>query len=661
MPDPLFQSFPHEGLLPRGACGELADGPHQPVTRARNIAALGLFLLITAVYFNSLRGEFVFDDVPAIVENPTIRALWPLSGPLSPPENSGVGGRPLANLSFALNHAIHGTHVVGYHVANVLLHLGSALLLFGIVHRTLRLHSGAEGIRASMKWALVTAACWSVHPLTTASVAYLSQRTELLMGFFYLAALYAFIRGATGGTRAWRVVSVTACVCGMMSKEVMVTAPVVILLYDRTFIAGTLKEAWRHRRVYYLALAATWLPLGYLLTTGLAQRSVGYGLGVSAASYALTEAAAILHYLRLAVLPHPLIFDYGPVYEWNLPAVLCVLAMVGVAGWAFVRGKTAGFLALCIFLLLAPTSSVVPVAEQPIAENRMYLPLAALIALGLLGVRAIVGRDVAWLGAAAIGGWPLIAGLSALTIVRNADYRSQITLWSDTVVKRPQNWRAQFNHGITLLDRNRPAEAATAFEHAIQLKPGEAKAHNSLGNALLELGRVPDAIARFTEAVRLQPTFARAWSGLGTALLRNGDAAGAVAILERSLQLDADSASTQQALGNAFFQLDQPAKAITHYAAALAIDPTLADAHYNAGSASLELGRVDEAILHLGAAVKLKPADAEIRNHLGAAFVRAGLVAEAVAEFEAALTLDPGYSEAHDNLAIARKELRRGR
>ena len=631
------------------------------MNKARNFAALALVLVITAAYFNSLRGEFVFDDVPAIEENPTLRALWPLSGALSPPENSGVGGRPLANLSFALNHAIHGTHVVGYHVGNVLLHLGSALLLFGIVHRTLRLNAGTDAAGTSTGWALAAAAIWSVHPLTTASVSYLSQRTELLMGFFYFATLYAFIRGATAGMRGWLAVSVLACVCGMMSKEVMVTAPVLVLLYDRTFIAGSFAAALRRRRIYYLALAATWLPLGYLLTTGLAQRSVGYGLGVSAPIYAATEAGAILHYLRLAVIPYPLVFDYGPVYSWSLPAVLGVLTLVGLTLWAFVRGKKAGFLALGFFLLLAPTSSIVPVAEQPIAENRMYLPLAALIALGLLGVRTIAGRDVTRLRIASVAGLIMIASLGALTIARNADYRNPITLWSDTVLKRPQNWRAQFNHGVTLLDRDRPAEAAAAFERAIQLKPDEVKAHNSLGNALLELGRGSDAITRFTEALRLQQTNARAWSGLGTALLRNGDAAGAVPILERSLQLDATSASTQQALGNAFFQLDQPAKAITHYAAALAIDPTLADAHYNAGSASLELGRVDEAIRHLRAAVRLKSADAEIRNHLGAALVRAGQLAEAVTEFEAALKLNPGYSDAQDNLEVARKELQRAR
>jgi tetratricopeptide (TPR) repeat protein len=639
----------------------------------RHLAIVGLVLLTAAAYHNSLTGAFVFDDVPAIAENPTIRALWPLSGALSPPDNSGVGGRPLANLSFALNHALHGTSVVGYHVGNLLLHLGSTLLLFGIVRRTLHLVFGDTG-RGLTGLALAAAACWGVHPLTTASVSYLSQRTELLMGFFLLSTLYAFLRGATGGGKAWLAVSVAACVAGMLSKEVMAVAPVIVLLFDRTFLAGTFADAWRRRRIYYFALATTWLPLGYLLTTGLAQRSVGYGLGVSALDYALTEGRAILHYLRLAVVPHPLVFDYGPVYAPSVGAVLVIALLVGFTIWLVVRGSRVGFAAACFFLLLAPTSSIVPVAEQPIAENRIYLPLAALIGLGVVSLAAVLGGrrktvelhrgadPVRGLPRGAIaGGCLVIAALALLTLRRNADYRTALTLWTDTVEKRPQNWRAQFNHGVTLLNLDRSAEAVASFERAIALRPSEAKVHFSLGNALLAVNRLPEAIARYTEAVRLDPNHARALSSLGAALLRSGDAPGAIARLERALQIDPTSPETLQALGNVYFQRDQPARAITYYESALRIEPTLADAHYNAGSAGLELGRIEDAIRHFAAAAKLKPADPEIRNNLGAALVRAGRGPDAIREFEHALKLKPDYTDARENLDVARRELRRAK
>ena len=617
--------------------------PASVCTAAVLIVAAGL-----AAHGNSLSGVFVFDDLPAIRDNPTIRALWPLSTVLSPPENSGVGGRPLANLSFALNRALGGPDAIGYHAGNLLLHLCSALLLFGIVRRTRR--------TGGTWFACAVALLWTVHPLTTAAVTYLSQRTELLMATCYLLTLYAFIRAADSRTTGWWIVSVGACALGMMSKEVMVTAPLVVLLYDRTFVAGSFRVAWERRRAYFAALGATWMILGCLLTTGLSQRSVGFGLGVSPLRYAFTECGAVLRYLKLAVWPSPLVFDYGAVYAGSVAAALVVAGLLIATVAALRRNSAPGFAAACFFLLLAPTSSFVPVAEQPIAENRMYLPLAAVVGAVALGWHAaLAGRSRA-------AGFVATAGaLSLLTVARNADFHSEIGLWADTVRKRPQNPRAHYNAGITLLDRGRAAEAVRYFEAAIRLNPREPKAHNSLGNAWLELGRPADAAPRFAEAVRLQPGYARAWHNHGTALLRQGDAGAAIARFATALRLQPDSAETQLALGNSHFQLNRPAEALPHYEAALRLDPALADAHYNGGSACLELGRIDDAIAHFAAAVRLKPADAEIRNNHGAALLRAGRVAAAIAQFEHALRLRPDYGDARDNLALARSELGRAK
>jgi tetratricopeptide (TPR) repeat protein len=445
----------------------------------------------------------------------------------------------------------------------------------------------------------------------------------------------------------------------MMSKEVMVTAPVLVLLYDRTFVAGSFRSAWTQRRGYYLALGATWTVLGWLLTTGLSQRSVGFGLGVSPASYALTECRALLLYLKLALWPSPLVFDYGAIYSFNLAAVVAsAVILLLLLGWtvhAIRRGSAVGFVGGCFFLLLAPTSSVVPVAEQPIAENRMYLPLATIVVAGVFAARAAMGPRAR--AACLIA----TAGLGVLTVVRNEDYRSELTLWMDTAHKRPQNARASYNCGVALLDLGRAAKAEGYFDRAIRLNPREPKHHNSLGNALLELGRIPEAVTRFAEAVRLQPSYARAWYNYGTALFRQGDTSGASERFEMALRHQPQFAEAHTALGNVFFQGDRAAQALMHYEAALRINPTLADAHYNGGSACLELGRIEEAIGHFAAAARLKPNDAEIRNNHGAALLRAGRVVEAIAQFEHALRLKPDYSEARENLALARAEMGRAK
>lgn len=597
---------------------------------------------VLLAHANGLTGAFVFDDLPALRENPTIRTLWPLTTALSPPADTGVGGRPLANLCLALNRALLGDSPASYHVGNLLLHGASTLLLFGLVRRAWP---------RSGPWPAATVAVWwGVHPLTTGAVTYLSQRTEVLMAASYLATLYAFARSVETPRTAWQVASVAACALGMLSKEVMATAPVLVLLYDRTFVAGGWREAWLRRRGYYLALSATWLLLAFALSSGLSQRSVGFGLGVTPWQYAYTECTAILLYLKLAVWPAPLIFDYGAIYGGSPAAVAGVVALAGGSLVALRRWPVAGFLGTGFLLLLAPTSSVVPVAEQPIAENRTYLPLALVVAGAAAAAHAALRPPLHRAAAAAA----VAAGLGSLTVLRNADYQSAARLWTDTVRKRPQNPRAHFNAGVTLLEAGRAAAAVPHLEAAIRLRPQEARAHNSLGNALLELDRAAAAVPAYREAARLAPSYSSAWYNLGTALLRTGDAAGALAALEQSRRLGPASAETLTALGNAHFALDRPAEALPWYEAALRLEPGRAEARYNAGSACLELGRAADAAVHLAAAAGLKPDDAEIRNQLGVALLRAGRTAEAVAAFEHALRLRPDYADARDNLAVAR-------
>ena len=218
----------------------------------------GLIVLATVLaYRNSFSGPFIFDDL-AISQNPTIRELWPIWKPLCPPNHGEpVTGRPLLNLSFAVNYAVSGLNVRGYHVANLAIHVLAALLLFGILRRTFLLRSlGNSQIPTPIYFALAIALLWAVHPLQTESVTYIVQRAESLVGLFYLLTLYCFIRGATWGRgRYWYAAAVLACLLGMASKEVMVSAPLIVLLYDRAFLAGSLREAWRRRYGFYLALA----------------------------------------------------------------------------------------------------------------------------------------------------------------------------------------------------------------------------------------------------------------------------------------------------------------------------------------------------------------------------------------------------------------------
>ena len=468
-------------------------------------------------YHNSFTGPFIFDDAESIQANPTIRHLWPIWQALSPSATARVGGRPVLNFSLALNYAFGGASVQGYHALNLAIHILAALTLFGVVRRTLlqpRLRERFGAVANGL--ALATAVLWTVHPLQTEAVTYVSQRAESLMGLFYLLTLYCFIRG-TESPRAglWFTLSIVVCLLGMATKEVMVTAPLMVLLYDRTFVAGSFRAAWTQRRRLYVGLGGTWFLLGYLMA-GLQHRGVGYGLGITWQAYALTECQVVVNYLWLALWPHPLIFDYGMVIiirhvaEAMSYALILVLLAAGVVV-GLKRSPAIGFIGAWFFVILAPTSSVVPVVSQPMAESRMYLPLAAVVVLGVSAVYALLGRrSVAVFGVLAIL-------LGFFTSQRNEDYRSEVSIWSDTVAKRPDNARAHNDLGVALGQVGRLEEAIGQCEEALRLKPDYAEAHVNLGVALIHLGRVQEAMAQWEQALRIKPDYAEAQSNLARA------------------------------------------------------------------------------------------------------------------------------------------------
>ncbi len=311
-------------------------------------AAIALVVAGGLAYSNSFGGPFVLDDLLSIRDNPHVRELWPPSHWLSLTPQSSLSGRPIVTLSMALCHAIGGLDVRVYHAANLALHLLNGVLLLGLLRR--HLAAGA---------AFAAALLWTVHPLNTEAVDYLTQRTELLLGTFYLGALYAVSRGRRG-------VAVLCCVLGMLCKESMVTAPVAVLLWERVYRYSSWRELFARERGFHAALAGTWIVLLAILWLAPRSQSVGFGLDVSALDYAQNQVVAVAHYLRLAVWPDPLAIYYGPVQpiEWGalvLPAgvVAAALAAALVLYW---RAPRLGYPAVLFFLLLAPTSSFVPIA-----------------------------------------------------------------------------------------------------------------------------------------------------------------------------------------------------------------------------------------------------------------------------------------------------------
>ncbi|MGD0140241.1 MAG: tetratricopeptide repeat protein [Tepidisphaeraceae bacterium] len=422
-----------------------------------------------AAYGNSFRGPFIFDDIDAIAHNPRSDVPTTLSG------------RPVLRLSFALDRAIGGMHVEVYHATNLLIHLACGAVLFGIVRRNLQKREfWGDRFENSGHWlAGAVAAVWLVHPLNTEAVSYVVQRAESLAGLFYLLVIYCLIRD-------WKLAAIAACALGMGTKETAATAPLVALLYDRTFISRSFATALKTRWPLYLGLAGTWvIPVG-VIVSGARGSSIG---NVAPVDYALTQLGVIGHYVALAVWPRGLVLDY---YDWPIThgwsqvgvggrMVALSILLFAVALW---WKPWLGFLGAWFFIILAPSSSVVPIFTEIAAEHRMYLPSMALVVLAVVGGWMLLARGAAAAWVAGILVTVAVALLGTRTFLRNAEYRNPEAIWSDNVALRPLNPRAHYNLGFTRMVMGRPAEAAVEFRKALELEPDYYAATRALAQAV---------------------------------------------------------------------------------------------------------------------------------------------------------------------------------
>ena len=575
-------------------------------------AAILIVAATFVAYGNSFSGPFVFDDLLSIRDNPTITgSFWQA---LFPPSGQGltVEGRPLLNLSFALNHALSGQAVGGYHFLNLLIHVVAALALFVVVRRTLALPSfGPEQQRLALPIALATTLAWALHPVQTESVTYLVQRAESLMGMWFLLTFLGFVHWATGGGTRWLLLTLVACYAAALSKEVAAAIPVLVLVYDRSFLAGSFTAAWRARGRGHAALFGSWIIIGLLVArSGSRGGTVGFGSNVAWLDYAWTQVDAIGVYLRLVVWPAPLIFDYGVAWVqpgWSvLPPALLVVGLVAGTLVALVRWPKWGFLGLWFFAMLAPTS-LVPGNRQTIAEHRIYLSLAAPIVAAMIGLFRQVGVRRASL---LVGG--VVVACALLVARRNLDYRSDVTLFVDTAAKRPGNAFAHYNLGKALAESGEPGRAVAAYEAALRQDPAMVVAHYNLGNAYAELGRPADAAAAYERALALHPQHVQARYNLGNVFLALG---------RRELARDA-------------------------FIAALEVDPGFVDARANLAGVLLELGELDRAQAELEAVLRGGGGSAIARFNLAQVHRLKGRPAEARAELERILRNDPGFEPA---------------
>jgi protein O-mannosyl-transferase len=485
---------------------------------------IGLFACLP--YLNALNNPFVYDDHDTVVANPSLVDLsnvrfLVLYAPF----------RPLVNLSYALDRWLWGFRPFGFHLTNVLLHGAVSVLLYLFVRRILEDARGPV-IRGSVLDAVAfgAAALFAVHPLQTEAVGYVSGRSELLCGLWLLAAVVLARDFMITGSRVRGTLAFLCGLLSILSKEVGLVLPLVVIAYDWLLEPGDdARRRQRWRRFFLPGLTAAAIIGIYRLV------ALRHAVGEASPLFnALTQAIVIWRYIGLLVWPfgqsvmHSVHRVLSPSDPLAIAAVAGIALVAATAFWLRRKAPATSFGLAWFLLVLAPSSSIVPLSEG-MAEHRVYLASAGIfiaiagVAAGLIrsprrGAAVVPTRYAAM---AAV----LVTVLCVLTIMRNRVWRSPVALWGEAVAHAEGMWEPHYALADALRESGDCAAAVAEYERVVELSPSNRDAHVNLGICLAQTGHLEAAERAFRRTLEIDPGFVRGYTNLGTLALVEGDAA----------------------------------------------------------------------------------------------------------------------------------------
>ncbi len=639
--------------------------------------------------------ELFFDDAASIIANETVQGTW--GEAWWPKKDNPTASRPLSNATLWINHQWTQLEPWSYLLLNRVLHLLTAGLIMQIVALCLLRRGGV----LSGGWARpiasgVVALLWMLHPLTTDITAYATQRTEVLGALFLMLAWWLAIRAWWSPEPVrWVALSVLVAVVGVLGKEIAALSFAMVLMWDLAFGPGRWRGILRRRWPVYVALlVGPALTLWLILRTDPYPKSIGFHHGIGAWEYLLTQGQVILLYLRLSVWPaglsmwHEVPWRHTLSSAWREVLPVGVLVLVSFALWVPRRTRWLGFALLCVFMLLGPTSSVIPIITEPAAERRMYLPLAALLVIAVLPMLAWLARRRALeAGVVLAAAWSV--AYAGVTWQRMSELRTAEDAWLSALHLYPQSGFAASGVGQSFFEDTPPNIEVSYryYQDAYRLQPNDWRIASSLGRMLNQLRRWDEAIPILNHSANMAgERNPDGLANLGDAYLAIKDKDNAVNAFAARVNIDPENATYLNDLGVALAHFEDYGFAISSYEKARQLDPTLGIAALNLGDALLKVDRPDlaepqlydavvliddedvlwgalakhalslartdrlfEAITQYQRAVELFDKDPEVWNNFGVTLGRAGRFDEALAAFDKAIALDAAYEEPREN------------
>jgi protein O-mannosyl-transferase len=649
-----------------------------------------LFLVCVVVYFPFFQNGFIWDDDKYLTDNPYLNNLDGLKQ-LWFDFRAMPQYYPLVFTSFWVENQIWGLNPFGYHVDNVIIHCLNAIILWRIL------------TFLNIKGSWLAAAIFLIHPIQVESVAWVTERKNLLSGFFYLLSLYFFLRFYNPSLSAqenqniknsWALYgfSIFFFICALWSKTVACTLPAAILLIY-----------WWKQNSISKKLVLTVIPffaigLGFAFLTIWLERfsvgAIGQEWDFSFWDRFLIAGRALWFYMGKLLWPFPIIFTYprwsiddSSLVQYVYP--LAFLLLISVF-WAIRKRIGRGPLTAILFFAgsLFPALgffNVYPMKYSFVADHFQYLPCIGIIVVFTSGLNTLITERTSRIVYIASVGLLLFLGYS--TWSRGPVYKDSVSLWQDTIKKNPSAWMAHnnlgkisadngmlkesinhyknsieaksdyflphYNLGIAYAETGDFEEAINQYRTAIKITPRHFGAHNNLGDTLVKSGKILEAISHYKTAIKMNPDFAPAHFGLGLALTMSQNTQEAIHHYRIAIKINPEFFLAHNNLANALTKAGLLEEALAHYKIAIKISPDYFQAHFNLGNALASNSNLDEAIIQYKIAIKIKPEDAQAQNNLGISLAKKGDLEEAIIYFKNVIVINPDDAMAHNNLGGA--------
>lgn len=630
----------------------------------KNIVLIFLLIAVPAIiYANSLKNSFVWDDVYLIVKNPFIKS-WDFASKIFTSDLfCAFGGkravgfyRPLQSLSLMFDYRLWHLNPMGYHITNLLLHILNTVLVYSLVNLIVK----------DQKISLVTGLLFAVHPVHVEAVTYISGRADPMASFFLLSAFLLFIRYTSylGLKRAFFYLgSIALFILAILSKEMAIIFPLILISYDCTFAERTSlinirdKIRYRHLPFFFVAVIYYFFRTLALNLNGQIITAMRTGF----VPRVLTSCKVIVQYLGLLFLPLGLHMERKvPLITSPVePTFLSSLFLLGIVAVIFIKSyrycRTIFFGLAWFFLALLPVSNIIVPLKARMAEHWLYLPSIGFfmaISIGLFRIARLKAcASIPTLKNSMIASLALIFFFySFLTVKQNTYWKDELTFYQRTLQFNPDSDKAHVNLGILYTGQRLRQKAKSEFEQAIKLNPDNFVAHKCLGNVYFIDGMYDKAMDEYKKSLELNPEYGGAHVNMGAIFYEKKLYDEAIREFEKAIKINPYDEEAYNNLGVIYLEKGWDEKALNEFKKSLRLNPDNINAHNNLINYYRKRGMLAELIEQYRKVLELKPGDMDTRNKLIAAYEKIGQHDELISEYKKALEIDPNYKDAQKNL-----------